>query len=127
MKHSSIKIMIETEENGYRIERSKMFFFNYDKALLLDLVDEIAKWTKGKSKAIITICGIGTNDFYHEESLFRVIYDFRWSDCTGYTIVTWNGKSTGESTEYSNKKDYLVGLRSQIEKVGKVLVEDEKQ
>ena len=93
MKHSGFRIDIETEENGYCVNRNKAFFAWSDRAIVMTISDEIDKWlVKGKSgKVMITVSGSGTYKIYHAESFFRVIIDQRYSD---HSIVTWYNNNT---------------------------------
>ena len=127
MKHSGFRIEIETDEKGYRVNRSKSYFSQYDKAILLNISDEIDLWLN-KDKADISVIGTGTNAMYTTDSLFRILIDKRYGE-TSYSIVNWrNSKNgTGERVEYSNKKELKDGIRYELKKVAEIIFEEQEE
>jgi hypothetical protein len=113
MNHSGIRIEIDTEENGYRVTRSKSMFAWSDKAIIMTLSDEIDKWIKTKTRSLsISICGTGTYNNYYNESIFRIIIDSWFAKMD---IVTWTpGESTGASETFLDIKALKKQIKRQL-------------
>ncbi len=107
-KSDSFIVEIETEENGYRVVRSKYYFMEHDKLYLLSIKKECEKWikkgfiSKSSKPTTITVIGHGCGNDFFEDSVFRIIVDVG-CDATR-TIVFGQDKKV---SNYDSKKDLI--------------------
>ena len=115
MKHSHVKIEIETSEKGYNVTRSKSLFAWADPDIMLILSDDIEKWLKNE-KSIITVFGCGLyKDYNTQKALVRIIIDKQFKDCPVFSLVTWdNDDFSGDRREYPSIKDLKTDLKSRL-------------
>lgn len=92
MKDSSFYLSIETDEKGYKVTRKKYFNPYYDKAMMIDILDEVKKWISKPTNVMIDLLGNGTTERFKQRSLMRIIKDSHYHEGYNYTTI-WFGDS----------------------------------
>lgn len=109
MKNSSFYFTAEYKKDGYDVSNRKYFNPYYDKAIMINLLDEVTKWLNkmNTQEVLIDIMGNGLKNSFCQSSVCRIIkrYSYQMNTAFEFTVIWFN--QTGEDTleTYSTKKE----------------------
>lgn len=74
MKNSSFYFSAEYKKDGYDVSNKKYFNPKYDKAIMVDLLDEVTKWLNKlkNDDYVVEIIGNGLNNNFKQRTICRI-------------------------------------------------------
>ena len=109
MKNSSFYFSAEYKKNGYDVSERKYFNPKYDKAIMVELLDEVTKWLNkmNTQEVLLDIMGNGLKNSFHQSSVCRIIkrYSYNINTAFEFTVIWFNQTSENTEETYSTKKE----------------------
>ena len=110
MKNSSFYFSAEYTKNGYDVSERKYFNPYYDKAIMVNLLDEVTKWLNkmNTQEILLDIMGNGLKHSFCQSSVCRIIkrYSYQVNTAFEFTVIWYNrGHEINTEETYSTKKE----------------------
>lgn len=109
MKNSSFYFSAEYKKDGYDVQNRKYFNPKYDKAIMVELLDEVTKWLNkmNTQEVFIDIMGNGLNNSFCQSSVCRIIkrYSYNINTAFEFTVIWFNQTSEHTQETYYTKRE----------------------
>lgn len=108
MKNSSFYFSAEYKKDGYDVSNRKYFNPYYDKAIMVDLLDEVTKWLNkmNTQEVLIDIMGNGLKNSFKQSSVCRIVkrYSYQMNTAFEFTVIFFTDNDR-MLEEFSTKKE----------------------
>lgn len=108
MKNSSFYFSAEYKKDGYDVSNRKYFNPYYDKAIMVDLLDEVTKWLNkmNTQEVLIDIMGNGLKNSFNQSSVCRIVkrYSYQMNTAFEFTVIFFTDNDR-MLEEFSTKKE----------------------
>ena len=108
MKNSSFYFSAEYKKNGYDVTERKYFNPKYDKAIMVNLLDEVTKWLNkmNTQELLLDIVGNGLIHSFNQSSVCRIVkrYSYQMNTAFEFTVIFFT-ENDRMLEEFNTKKE----------------------